>query len=84
MDHSDNGLLELLEKVEAAIDTKPSLRRPRGLLGEATLEFSRQGWTAKVRAKGPRRRVASELTGFGLTPVEAASDLIAGIEAWWS
>lgn len=74
--------IKVLERIEVAIDAHPSLRRPGGLLGEATLEFTRQGWTACVRVLGPRRRVSTEVHGHGNDPGAAADELISGLDSW--
>ena len=72
---------ELYKKIESAIDTHPGLVR----VGEPSFVLSRTGAIAQcpvVALPRDKRRRPHTISSYAETPEEAATELVASLDAW--
>lgn len=79
----DAATLEpLYQKLEAALDAHPRIKRIENVLGEVRIEFSRSGVTVSVHVLVAPKRKAQLIHAYGDTAELAIDELIKALDFW--
>lgn len=72
----------LYQKLEAALDAHPGIKRIEHVGGEPRIEFSRSGVTVRVNVMVAPKRKPQDIHNDGTTAAEAVDKLIGSLDFW--